>query len=124
MTFGLVTEFGYWNAFAFTFAILVSILISGALGEWAKRMAPSYRKGREEGKMFLSGEDESAVRELQVTRELQVSAHNLFWGFREALRSYYRQAKEEHSGILSHYTFWLIVVLAVIFLIIVIGGGA
>ncbi|MBA5941839.1 MAG: hypothetical protein H0M93_00670 [Methanophagales archaeon] len=122
MTF--VTEFGYWNAFAFAFAILVSLLISGALGEWAKRMAPEYRKGREEGKMFLSGEDESAVRELQATKELQVSCHNLFWGFREALRSYYTEAKKEHSGVLSQYTFWLIVVLAVVFLIVVIWGGA
>ena len=115
--FDITTTYGYWNALAFAFALFIALLISGALNRWARANAFEYDKGVDKGKVYLSGEDEPA------NRELHFSSQNLYWGFSEALMPYYKPVRGEHSGILNVYSFWLVVTLAMVLLVIILVGG-
>jgi hypothetical protein len=109
-------ELGYYNAFYFTIALGVSMLIAWAIQGWARRRAPPFDRGVEKGKVYLSGEDEPS------NEELHYLGHHLFWGFRQALSPYYKPAKRAHSGILTDYVLWMLLVAGVVLIVMILVG--
>ena len=74
-----------------------------------------YKKGTEQTKAFLCGE------ELPVVEDRHVRAHNMYWGFFRALKKYYDPTIKAHTGIINDYILWLValtVVAAVILTLI------
>ncbi len=64
------------------------------------------RTGGEAGKPFISGND------LADPEDARVASSHMYWGYLEAMRGYYRRLMEFHSGILTDYVMWFLVVLA------------
>jgi hypothetical protein len=62
--------------------------------------------------VFLSGNPEPSQ------EDMHVKANNLYWGFTTTLKSLYTALRKLHTGNVSDYVLWFIVILAVFFLII------
>jgi len=105
----LETGYGYWSPIIWVITIIVIgiiIYIIWWLGE------PTYKKGTEQTKPFLAGMPE-------LSKEaVTVRADNVYWGFKEALKHYYRPMINSHSGVFNDYICWFVVVLAIVFIII------
>ncbi len=111
MNFTLHTPSGYWNpllwvAFLVLFAVVGYIIYS--------RGNPAHKTG-EQAKPYLSGNEEPDV------EEIRVRASDIYWGFLEALKGYYRVLIAMHTGDLRDYIYWYIGVGTVIILIFL-GG--
>jgi len=119
----LITEFGQFNAIVFTFVLCVSLLISKAVVMLAKFSSVEHEKGVNKCMSFLSGHSEMDIKKIQNSNELQVSGHNLLWGFKKALKFYYTPVKQEHTGNILDYNIWITIILAILLMIIVLFGG-
>jgi len=105
----LETTSGYWNAIIFVIVFVVIALIVYIIKSTGEK---AYKKNTEQTKPFLSGNPEPEK------EKVHVRADNLFWGFTEALKEYYKPAVKEHTGIVNDYVHWFVIVLAVLFIII------
>jgi hypothetical protein len=72
---------------------------------WWKTGNASNKKGTEQGVPFLSGHAQPDVTKLHIRGE------NLYWGFLEALKGYYQRLVPVHSGLMSDYLLWFLVVM-------------
>jgi len=108
----LETTSGYWNAIIFVIAFVVIALVVYILRSFGEK---TYKKDSEQTKPFLSGNPEPEK------ENVHVRAGNLFWGFTEALKEYYKPAVKGHTGIVNDYVYWFVIVLAVLFIIIGVG---
>lgn len=106
----LETGYGSWSALYWLFGLAVVFLISYILYSLGEK---TVRSRGDRGKPFLSGN------EMEKT-ETHVKGSNVYWGFTEALKSYYTPLKKGHTGSVNDYVSWLVVVLAVVLLLI--GG--
>ncbi|ALM75636.1 hypothetical protein [Thermococcus barophilus] len=109
----LVTGSGYWSpllwlAFLILFALIGYIIYS--------RGNPSYKKESEQVKPYLSGNAEPSK------EKIQVKASDIYWGFIEALKEYYRVLQAIHTGDVRDYILWYLGVGTVILFLLV--GGA
>ena len=67
----------------------------------------SYKKDTDQTKVYLSGEQ-------QPDAELRhVRAHNMYWGFFQALKRYYDPTLAAHTGIINDYVLWFISLIAI-----------
>ncbi|NJD98616.1 hydrogenase [Thermococcus sp. LS1] len=103
---------GFWNpilwlAFLVIFAIIGYIIYS--------RGNRGYKPNTEQVKPYLSGNPEPGK------EEIRVRAGDIYWGFVEALKSYYSVLIRMHSGDVRDYILWYLGVGAVI-LFILVGG--
>ncbi len=100
----LHTSHGAWDPrpWVLVFAAAVGV------GLWIRSMGRGdTRTGGDSQKPFLSGND------LADPEDARVAASHMYWGYLEAMRGYYRRLMEFHSGILTDYVMWFLVVLAV-----------
>jgi hypothetical protein len=89
-------------------AIMAIVYLIRGFGE------KGYKKGTEQTKPFLSG---GSVASPADTR---VGADNIYWGFVEGLKGYYKILQNLHSGIVNDYVAWFVVILAIVFVVILI----
>lgn len=105
----LNTGFGAWNPivwlgiFAVAMALAVVIRSPGS-----KR----YKKKTAQTKPFYSGNVEPS------DSDSHIRAGNLYWGYIEALRSYYVKLVPLHAGDVSEYVLWMLGVLALVVLVV------
>lgn len=105
----LFTGYGYWNPLLWLAAAAGATLL--ALLFWA-RGRKDYRRG--EGELpFLSGEEVPGA---------HVGGGHLYWGFVEGLRPYVERLRAFHTGLVNDYVGWLVVILAVVLLLVLVGG--
>ncbi len=100
-----VAILSFWAPFLIVIAfILVSVMAYLYRG----RGRADFKEGTEQTKVFLSGEDEpdEGMR--------HVRAHNMYWGFFEAMKQYYDPTVRAHSGIINDYLLWLLGLTAVV----------
>lgn len=107
--FSLESGSGFWNPLLWILILAIAFLLFYGIRGFGKNI---YKKGTEQTKVFLSGNQEVSP------EELHVKASNLYWGFTTALKSLYAGLRKMHTGNTSDYLLWFIVVLAVLFLIV------
>ena len=100
---------GYWSPLVWGTALVVTFLIIYIL---RGRGQSSYKKGTEQTKVFLSGNEEPA-KEL-----MHVKGSNIYWGFTEALKWIYTLLDKIHNGNISDYILWFVVVMGIFFIFI------
>ena len=105
----LETGSGHWNPIIW----IVMVLVIGIFIIWIRNNGQDkYKKGTNQTKPFLSGNPE-------VSKEdSHVGASHIYWGFTEALKSYYQPLIKLHTGNINDYSGWIILVMAVIFIIV------
>lgn len=109
--FTIETGSGFWNPIVWGIAIIVAFLLIYILRGFGKTQ---YKKGTEQVKSFLSGNPE------YEKEKMQVKASNLYWGFTTSLKGFYAILKKMHTGNVTDYVLWFVVILAIFLLIEVI----
>lgn len=104
--FILKTAAGFWNPIWFLIALLLMFLISYIL--WL-RGEKGYKEKGIQREAFFSGDLPPGKR---------IQAKNLYWGFSEALKGYYKWAINLHTGIVNDYVAWFIALIAIILILI------
>ncbi len=103
---------GYWDPIIWIIAFIVIFILAYMIRAIGKK---EYRKG-EQIKPFLSGMEEPSK------EAVHIRASNLYWGFVEALKSYYETMKKMHTGIINDYVAWFVGITAIIFIAVFIVG--
>lgn len=107
----LNTGSGVWNPIVWIVAVVVIFLIIYIIRGFGKK---EYKKGTEQTKVFLSGNPE------YEKEQMHVKGSNVYWGFTEALKGVYNIFEKIHTGNISDYILWFVIILGILF--IVIGG--
>ncbi len=102
----LFTGQGSWNAVIFLGAVLITVLI--AVGLYSRGQKGTVPKG-EGRKPYLWGNPTEID-----GRPLVIPGSNVYWGFIEALKSYYKPMERIHSGLINEYVFWLILTMGIV----------
>ena len=105
----LETVGGYWNPIVW---IIVAV-VTGMAVLWIRNQGEDkYQKNTGQTKPFISGNPEISK------EDSHVGASHIYWGFTEALKSYYQILVKLHTGNINDYSGWIILVMAIIFIII------
>jgi len=75
-----------------------------------------YKKGTAQTQIFLSGE------EVPEAERRHIKAHNIYWGFFQALKGYYDPTIKAHTGIINDYIIWFTAIAAATAVILFIVG--
>ncbi|MCK4246919.1 MAG: hydrogenase [Methanomicrobia archaeon] len=106
----LETGYGVWSALYWLLGLAVLLLIVYLIYSFGEK---TVKASGDKGKPFLSGNELSK-------EEIHVKAGNIYWGFTEALKSYYTPLEKGHTGNVNDYVSWLVVILAVV---LILAGG-
>lgn len=103
----LETGAGFWNPLLeLGFFLLIILLVY-----FIRRPGESkYKEKTEQVLPFFAGN-------LASREALRI--HNIYWGFFEALKKYYRLLKAVHTGIINDYIYWFVLVLVIILTILI-----
>ncbi len=104
----LKTGTGLWNPLIWIVAIVIAFLIVYIIRSLGNK---DYKKGTEQTKAFLSGNPE------YEKEKMHVKASNVYWGFLESLKWVYDALDKMHSGNVSDYVLWFVVIMGVFFII-------
>ena len=107
----VATGSGFWNPLMWATVFVIAFLLMYILRSFGKK---TYKKDTEQVKVFLSGNPE------YEKEHMQVKASNLYWGFTKSMEGVYRLLRKMHTGNVSDYVLWFVIILAVFFLIEVI----
>lgn len=105
----LFTGFGFWDFGSW----LLFFVIAGIMTFWLRNQGRhDYKKGTEQDNIYLSGND------LPNAEDVTVPASSSYWGYREALKPYYKLLMDFHSGNMTAYVGWFVVATAVLLVLI------
>lgn len=105
--FGAVQSgFGYWDAGAW---ILMCILVAIYVGAIRSMGRQDYKKGTPQDEIFYSGND------LPDVDTFTVPASASYWGFREALKTFYKYLMAMHTGNGADYIGYFLLTGALLF---------
>ncbi|MHA1290820.1 MAG: hydrogenase [Candidatus Thorarchaeota archaeon] len=113
MSFTLLSGSGFWNPLLWL-ALLVFFALIGYI--IYSRGNPSYKPNTDQVMPFLSGNVEPSK------EKVQVKAGDIYWGFVEALKGYYKVLTAIHTGDMRDYILWYLGVGSIILFLLV--GGA
>ncbi len=102
------TGSGFWNPLVWLTAIVIAFLVIYILRGFGKK---EYKKGTDQTQVFLSGNPE------YDKEKMHVKGANLYWGFSESLKWFYNALKKFHTGNVSDYVLWFVVIMGILFLI-------
>jgi hypothetical protein len=99
-----MASLAFWNPVAciIAFVVLVAIIYL-----FRSRGQKKYKKGTAQTQIFLSGEEAPGA------EQRHIKAHNIYWGFSQALKRYYDPTIKAHTGIINDYIIWFITLVAV-----------
>ena len=109
--FTIETGSGFWNPLMWIIIFGVAFLLAYILRGMG---SAKYKDKTEQTKAFLSGNKEYDI------EHMHVKASNLYWGFTTSMRGLYQVLKRLHSGNISDYVLWFVIVLVILFIIEVI----
>jgi len=101
--------YGLWNPLVWGVALVIAFLIVYIIRGFGKT---GYKKDTEQTKVFLSGNPESE-KEL-----MHIKASNVYWGFLEALKWIYSALDKMHTGNVSDYVLWFVIILGALFILV------
>jgi hypothetical protein len=105
----LTTNSGFWNPLVWGLAIVIAFLIIYILRGYGKK---EYKKETEQTKVFLSGNPELEK------EKMHVKADNVYWGFMESLKWLYGVLEKMHTGNVSDYILWFVIIMGVFFIVL------
>ena len=109
-----VLTYGYavWSPIVWLVALLVLAVIALYVRSKGQKR---YKKGTAQTDVFISG--------IQVppAEQRHIPAHNVYWGFFEALKGFYNVMMRPHTGIINDYILWMLAVMALAVLILVLA---
>ena len=108
-----MSALSYWSPLILLLSFLVLAIVAIV---FRNRGQKGYKKGTKQSHIFLSGEEEP------VAEQRHVKAHNMYWGFFEAMKHYYEPTIKAHTGIVNDYVLWFISLIALTAIIIFIVG--
>ena len=103
------TQTGYWNPLVWGLAFLVIFLIIYIVRGFGNK---SYKEKTGQTQAFLSGNQE------YEKEAMHVKGSNLYWGWTEAMNWVITSLKNMHTGNVSDYVLWFVIVLAVLFIFV------
>ena len=109
----LETGSGFWSALIW---ILLVLVIGSMVIYIRNKGEESYKKNTEQDKPFISGNPEGSK------ESSHLSASHIYWGFTEALKSYYDPLVKMHTGNINDYSSWIIVLTVIILMVIGVNG--
>lgn len=105
----LSTDSGMWNPLIWGTAIVIIFLIVYIIRGFGKK---GCKKDTEQTKVFLSGNPE------YEKEQMHVKASNVYWGFMESLRWLFKVLDKMHTGNVSDYILWFVIILGTLFIVI------
>ncbi len=105
----LTTDSGFWNPLIWGVAIVIAFLIVYIIRGFGNK---GYKKETEQTKVFLSGNPE------YKEEKMHVKASNLYWGFTESLKWVYKVLDKMHTGNVSDYVLWFVIIMGTLFIIL------
>jgi hypothetical protein len=105
----LETTGGFWSPILWVIAFVITLLVAYIIWGVGKR---TFQLG-EQRKPFLSGNKEPDK------EAVHIRAGNMYWGFTDTLKGYYRAMEKLHTGLLNDYVLWFIGMAAVFFMAII-----
>ena len=105
----LQTGSGFWNPLVWGTAFIIIFLIAYIIRGYGQR---EYKKDTEQSKVFLSGNPE------YPKEKMHVKGSNIYWGFLESMKWIYNVLDKMHTGNVSDYILWFVVILGVLFVLI------
>ena len=112
-TSGSLTMFtgnGSWNTIVFLGAILVTTLVALILHSRGQKGTVLKGEGK---KPYLWGNPTEID-----GKPMHIPGSNVYWGFIEALRPYYKPMEKIHSGLINEYVFWLVVTIGIVIAVV------
>ena len=103
------TGSGLWNPLVWGVVFIIAFLIAYIIRSFGKK---DFAAKGEKTKVFLSGNPEAEK------EKMHVKASNVYWGFLETLKWFYGVLDKMHSGNVSDYILWFVVVLGIFFIIV------
>ena len=113
MTHILESGYAFWNPIVW---IIVFIVVLIVVYFFRRRGQKEYKKDTDQARIFLSGE------EVPEAGERHIRVGNIYWGFFETLKEYYKQMLRIHTGIVNDYMLWFVAVTVVSAIILVVAG--
>ena len=100
---------GFWNPLIWIVVVIIAFLLAYILRGFGKK---EYKKETDQVKSFLSGNPE------YENEKMHVKGSNIYWGFTESLKWIFDLLKKMHTGDISDYMLWFVIIMAVLFLIV------
>ena len=104
------TGSGVWSPVAFLAASAVILMMVYLIRSTGTK---KYKKGTEQTVPFFSG---------SRPPEKNIHSSNLYWGFFEAMKKYYRWMMRLHTGIVNDYVYSFVLLLVIVAAAILFGG--
>jgi len=98
-----------WNPLIWVLAIIIALLVVYIIRGFGRR---DYKEGTGQTQAFLSGNPEYEKEKMHVPGE------NVYWGFTHALKWVYDIFNKMHTGNVSDYVLWFVVIMGIFFLIL------
>jgi len=112
----LKSGYAFWNPLIWVIALATVVILALY---FRSRGQKNYKKGTEQTKIFLCGED---VPEPELRH---IKASNVYWGFFETLKGYYDAIVKPQTGIINDLALWFVLLLAIgTIVILATGAGA
>jgi len=105
----LLTGNGFWNPLVWILGFIVIFLVVYILRGYGNA---TYKKGTSQTQSFLSGNPE------YEKQFMHVKASNLYWGWTNAMKWIIDILKKMHTGNVSDYVLWFVIVLGVLFIFV------
>ena len=103
------TGSGYWNPLIWLTVVIITFLVIYIIRGFGKK---DFKHDKEQSKVFLSGNPE------YEKEKMHVPASNVYWGFTEALKWLYAYFDRMHTGNVSDYILWFVIILGILFIFI------
>ena len=103
------TGSGFWNPLVWGLVALIIFLVVYLLRSFGSK---AYKEGTEQTKVFLSGNPELEK------EKMHVKGDNVYWGFTESLKWIYKSLDKLHTGNVSDYILWFVIILGIFFLVL------
>ena len=103
------TGSGLWNPLVWLTGLAIAFLIAYILRGYGKK---EYKEKTEQTKSFLSGNPE------YEKEQMHIKGSNVYWGFMESLRWFYKIFNKMHTGLVTDYVLWFVIVMGILFLLI------
>jgi hypothetical protein len=105
----LNTQSGFWNPLVWVVAIIIAFLLVYIIRGLGKK---DFKEKTEQTKVFLSGNPE------YEKEQMHIKAKNVYWGFTESFKWIYNALDNMHTGNISDYVLWFVIILGIFFIII------